>query len=154
MANLGFDLDVTKEKDEFFSGKDVFEPGWYNFRITKEEWKDTPSGGKRLVFTFSTDDGRNLEHGLNLVNNNQKAVAIARGELAKIADAIGHRGVLNNTDVLFGRPFMAKVIKEDYTFNDKETGEAKTTQTNKVKDYRPSEMKQKSNTSKPTVDGW
>lgn len=153
MANLGFELNVAEEKEGFYSGKDIFEPGWYQFRITKEEWKDTPSGGKRLVFTLSTDDGKNLEHGLNLVNNNPKAVSIARGELAKIADAIGHRGMLNNTDVLFGRPFMAKVIKEDYTFTDNE-GNEKTTPTNKVKDYRPAEMKPKSNTSKPTVDGW
>ena len=153
MANLGFEINVSEEKEGFYSGKDVFEPGWYQFRITKEEWKDTQSGGKRLVFTFSTDDGRKTKHGLNFVNNNPKAVAIARSELAKIADAIGHRGGISNTDVLFGKPFMAKLLKEPYTFTDKDSGEEKTIQTNKVKDYRPAEMKPAATTT-AKVEGW
>ena len=136
MAQFGFSIDVENEAAGFFSGTEVLPAGWYTFRITNDEWKDTASGGRQLILSFTTDKGQTVKKRLNMVNNSAKAVAIARSEIAKIALVIGHKGELNGPDILFGRPFDGRVEIEEYDAQDKDGNPVKRPK-NEVKEYRP-----------------
>jgi hypothetical protein len=136
MAQFGFEINTETEAAGFFSGTEILPAGWYTFRITNEEWADVRNNGKQLVLSFSTDKGQTVKKRLNLVNNSAQAVAIARSELAKIALVIGHKGPLTGTDILFGKPFDARIDVEEYQGQDKD-GNAVTREKNEVKEYRP-----------------
>lgn len=147
ISRLGIN-DVNKESEEFFSGSEVLAPGWYVVRIFKEEFKDTKTGGKMLVFDYQTDSGSTIKDRLNIVNNSEAAVKIAKAALGKIAQSIGINGPLMSTDVLFGRPFEIKVVVDSFK-NDKGEDIPK----NEIKDYRPVQSKAAPKNSKAT-DSW
>lgn len=148
ISRLGIN-DVNKESEEFFSGSEVLAPGWYVVRIVKEEFKDTKTGGKMLVFDYQTDSGSTIKDRLNIVNNSEAAVKIAKAALGKIAQSIGINGGLMSTDVLFGRPFEIKVIVDSFK-NDKGEDIPK----NEIKDYRPVQSKVSTTTTSKATDGW
>lgn len=98
-------------------------PGVYIGRIVDSEWKDCSESakdpnGKYIKLTFELDAGqegagRMIWVNLNLVNKNEKAVAIAQGELSAITQACGKK-VINDTQELHGIPMKLKVaVKKD-----------------------------------------
>lgn len=136
MAELGFSVNPAEEESGFYAGKHIFPPGWHKFVLTNEEVKGTSSGGKALVFTYANEAGQTLDTWLNLWHAKENVRAVARGELSKLALAIGHSGTITSTDILFGRPFEVLLEVIDNEWKDKATGETKTGKQNKIKDYR------------------
>ena len=87
---------------------------WYEAEIIKSELKDTrDKKGKFLSLNFKvTDgdfDGRFVFTNLNLVNDSDTAVRIARADLKKICMAVGHEGELEDSLDLHNIPMMIKV---------------------------------------------
>lgn len=146
ISRLGI-TDVNKESEEFFSGSEVLAPGWSVVRIIKEEFKDTKSGGKMLVFEYQTESGSIIKDRINVVNASETAVRIGKATLGKIAQSIGINGGLMSTDVLFGRPFEIKVVVDSFK-NDKGEDIPK----NDIKDYRP--VQTKATTKPASTDSW
>ena len=146
ISRLGI-TDVNKESEEFFSSADILPPGWHVVRIIKEEFKDTKTGGKMLVFDYQTESGSTIKDRINIVNASEAAVRIGKAALGKIAQSIGINGALMSTDVLFGRPFEIKVIVDSFK-NDKGEDIPK----NDIKDYRA--VQAKVNTKPASTDGW
>jgi hypothetical protein len=136
MADFGFTIEDTEKEAQGYRGVfEVIPPGWYPVVIVHSELKNTSSGGKMVVFRYRFEDGsdRELIDRLNTVNASEKAQGIGRAALAKIAESIGHKGALNSSDPLHGRPFDVKVVIEEFASN--KTGEM--LKSNKVIDYRP-----------------
>jgi len=158
MAILNFTIDNTEEAAKDFSGEfQVATPGWKDGVIIYAEVKQTKKGGQMLALTNEIQGG--TEHGirvvdrLNIVNSSDVAQRIGRAALAKVALCVGHKGQLNNTDVLLGRPYQFKVVIEEFESN-KERG--KMLKSNKITDYRSMADKpatQKPADSKPAVSG-
>lgn len=108
MSDLGFDFvpgDVEEMRD--------FEPlpaGKYLAIVSKSEMKDTKAGdGKYLALTFQVVDGqfknRLVWHNLNLVNQSEVAVNIARSELKAMCDALGITA-LRDSNELHDKPMV------------------------------------------------
>lgn len=140
MANIGYES--TPQDAEGHKGSfEVVEPGWKKVVIIGSEIKATKAGnGKMLELKYELQDGtgRSLIDRLNIVNPSEVAQKIARGALAKIAVACGHKGNLSDTNVLHGRPFEAKVEIEEFESN---TEAGKMLKSNRVSDYRTVQAK-------------
>ena len=135
MAKLDINLGNVDAKKSF----DPIPAGWYTAEITGSEMHPTKAGNGhylKLEFTVLDGDdaatiGRHLWTNLNLDNPNQAAVDIAYSELKGICDAIGHGGVVGDSEELHGAPMEIKVsIREDTS--------GKYQPQNEIKDYRPS----------------
>jgi hypothetical protein len=91
MAHLnGFDADLVEPAGDF----SPVPAGQYTAVIINSEMKPTKAGnGSFLELTFEMIDGvhrgRRLWSRLNLENANEKAVKIAKGQLASICKAVG-----------------------------------------------------------------
>lgn len=91
MADLqGFDANQVEPTSDF----DPIPAGKYLAVITESEMKPTRNGdGRYLQFTFQIlegeHQGRYLWARLNLENNNETAVKIARSELSAVCRAVG-----------------------------------------------------------------
>jgi hypothetical protein len=91
--------------------------GEYVGIIVKSDMKDTKSGGKYLqldfVITQGAHNGTELTERLNLVNSNEKAVAIAFESLARIAKAAGFATMPQDSSALHGKPMKFKTKTEE-----------------------------------------
>jgi len=142
MAILNFTIDNTEEAAKDFSGEfQVATPGWKTGVIINAEVKPTKKGGQMLVLENEIQGG--AEHGirvidrLNIVNQSKIAQQIGRAALAKIALCVGHRGMLNNTNILIGRPYQFKVKIEEFKSNKAQPdGSYPMLKSNKITDYR------------------
>lgn len=123
---------------EEFEPTGSFEPipaGWYRCAIDDSAMKPTKSGnGRYLELKLRVLDGehanRALFERLNLENENEQAVQIARGTLSAICRAVGVMRPQDSSE-LHGLPLLAKVAVEAR----KDNGEP----ANRVKGYRASE---------------
>jgi hypothetical protein len=127
MANLNFNANEVEPAAPITA----LPPGRYPVAISKTEMKATKAGTGEylqieLTVTSGTATNRKLWARLNLVNQNQQAVDIARRELSAICHAVGVLQV-NDSDELLGREMMVDVAIE----KNGQTGE----DTNKVKGY-------------------
>lgn len=116
---------------------DVLPKGAYLAEITDSEMKDTASGrGQYLQLEFTVIDGeysgRKQWARLNLVNENDTAVDIAKRELSAICHATGVLQVKDSID-LHNRPLYIDIAIEKR----KDTGE----DANRIKGYRPTDAK-------------
>lgn len=101
---------------------DEFTPlpaGTYNVKITNIEEKPTQAGGLMIVFTMEVLDGkhkgRKLWNNFNVVNENPKAVDIARRGISTVCHLLGNLDFRTETyGTYYERPFAVKVgIKTD-----------------------------------------
>lgn len=135
MAELGGRINVDEEAKEYRGEFTVMPPGWYTAVIVKSEVRSTKNNdGKILELVFQTKkSGSELTERVNIVNKSEVAQRIGRSTLAKIAQEIGIKGELSNSNVLHGKPIDIKVTVEEFESN-KEAG--KMLKSNKIADYR------------------
>lgn len=131
MADLGMDLDHERVE----RGRD-FTPipaGTYLAQIKASEVVNTKNGGgKMLKLQFEILEGpherRVVFDQINYVNVNPTAQLIGQQRVKAICEAVGHVGVLRDTEVLEFKPVLIRVvIKKDDTYGDK----------NEIKDVKP-----------------
>lgn len=145
MANLdGFDANEHEPLAEL----GALPAGEYLAMATESEMKQTKSGnGEYLQITWKVIDGpakdRLLWSRLNLKNQNQTAVEIAKRELSAICHAVG---VIRpkRSEELHGVPVLLKVS----TRKRPDTGEL----TNEIKGYKPATEKPQNTAAKPAKD--
>ena len=112
MAKLNLDLsDVQADKG---AGTTVPQDD-YQVVITEAFMKATSAGtGHYLQVEMQVTEGEmkgaNITDRFNLDNPNAKAVEIAKGQLKAVTEAIGHVGVLEDSDDLIGKPFKIRVL--------------------------------------------
>ena len=87
---------------------------WYLAEIIKSELKSTKDGtGKYIALTFKVLEGdhenRLIYTNLNIVNNSETAVKIARSDLKAICLSCGIDTELEDTDDLHNIPMLIKV---------------------------------------------
>jgi len=109
------------------SAKDDYAPipaGKYSAIITDSEMKETKAGtGHYLKLSMQICDGpfdgRKLWVNLNLDNPSQKAMEIARKDLAMICQALGYDTLPADTNDLHDKPMGVVVIVKPYDGKDK-----------------------------------
>jgi len=121
---------------------EILPPGWYSATITKAELSDTQSGGKMVVVTLLTGNGVEIRDYINIKNDSEKAQAIGRQRLAKLACEAGVKN-LTDTMQLNGLPVDVKLKVEKFKSNT--TGNE--LESNKVADYKKSDASNESNNS-------
>lgn len=115
MADLqGFDASQVDPSVDF----EAVPAGRYEVMIVESEMKDTASGtGKYLqlnmVILGGDCEGRMLFARLNLVNQSDKAVQIARGQLSAICRAVNVL-VPKDSTALHNLPLIVRVDREEY----------------------------------------
>ncbi|TXH47791.1 MAG: DUF669 domain-containing protein [Desulfurellales bacterium] len=109
MAQLGMVFDPnTVPKDDLMP-----EGVWITMQIVASSVDPTKKGdGQILVLRMQAIDGPipgkvHFER-LNIINANATAQSIAQRALKDLCDAVGHVGVLTNSEALHGKPFQAK----------------------------------------------
>lgn len=113
MASLaGFNANEVGERDDFA----VVPAGTYPAIAVSSEMKPTKSGtGQMLVVTFELLDGQfkgsKVWARMNLVNQNQQAVDIAKRELGELCRAVGVI-MPNDSSELHNRPLMLELDVE------------------------------------------
>lgn len=122
MADLGnFDAETEEPSQDFSAIPD----GRYPVMLTEsEEVKNSSSEGSHLKLTFQVIDGpykgRLLWHRLNLKNQSQQAVQIARGQLSSICRAVNVLKPRDSSE-LHNLPLEVRVEQREYdgkTYND------------------------------------
>lgn len=92
--------------------------GEYRVMIKQPRWTDTKSGGRMFWLSFEVIDGpltgQSADIGFNLVNQNDTAVRIARGELGKICLAAGMTSNPSGEHEFVNRTLFLSVKEEDY----------------------------------------
>ena len=139
MAQLPYKANVEADVLEYKEGFAIIPPGWVKVVIVASEIVDTASGGKMLVFEHQLQDGsdRSFKDRLNIMNASEKAQTIGRAALAKIAESIGHKGGIADSNVLHGRPFEVKIEIEEFKSNKADAlGEYPMLKSNKAGGYR------------------
>lgn len=110
MAYLGGTFDATQVQPD--APRELIPAGDYTCIIIESEMADTKKGGQRLKLTLQIIDGehqnRLLWDGLNLVNDNPKAVEIAQRQLSAICHAVGKFQVSDSSE-LHNLPLIASV---------------------------------------------
>jgi len=104
MAELGsFNPDAVSDDREIIAA------GNYVAQIIESSLAETKAGnGKMLKLTWEIIDGplakRRVWENLNIINPNPDAQAIAERSLKRICVAVGHTGVLTNSEALHFKP--------------------------------------------------
>lgn len=119
--------------DAVADDREIIPAGNYFAQIIESDLATTKSGGTMLRLTWEIIDGplarRRVWENLNIVNSNPDAQAIAERSLKRICNAVGHQGVLNDSQQLHFKPVEIAVAiqppKGEY-------GESNT-----VKGYKP-----------------
>lgn len=129
--------DVFKPDEAESNEFDVIPAGWYPAEIVKSEMKDTKNkDGKFLALTFRIIDGeykgRLIFTNLNLVNKNNVAVKMARGDLKAICDAVDLEGELEDTVDIHNKPMEIKLSVKPET--------SQWPAKNEIKGYRKEEV--------------
>jgi hypothetical protein len=114
MADLG-QFDPSQVQDE---ERELLDPGVYTAQIIESDLVATKNGtGQMLKLTFEVIDGpsakRRVWENLNIQNQNQQAQEIAQRSLKRICSAVGHAGVLRNSDELHFKPLRIRVAVEE-----------------------------------------
>lgn len=103
MAELG-----SFNPDAVTDDREILEAGNYVAQIIESSLADTRTGGKMLRLTWEIIDGpkakRRVWENLNIINSNPDAQAIAERSLKRICAAVGHTGVLSNSESLHFKP--------------------------------------------------
>lgn len=119
-----FDSTTVEIKEQF----ELLPKGEYFVVIEDAELRATRTFGKMLVAKFTVltgpQEGRVIFENMNIVNDSEKAVKIARETFAKICRAIGHEHVSDTSELVGKRLIISVDIKEPP--KDAETGETKT----------------------------
>lgn len=97
--------------------RDSLEPvpaGTYGVEIVESDVVETKSGSGRMVkLTFKIMEGpcegRQIWDNINFRNDNETAQRIGQQALAELCAACGHRGPLEDTEVLHGVPLKIRV---------------------------------------------
>lgn len=117
MAQLGtFNPDAVEDNRGDF---EPLPPGMYTAQIIASELAATKSGsGQMLKLTLEIVEGpaarRQVWDNLNIVNGNAQAQEIAQRTLKRICNAVGHVGVLTDSDGLHFKPMRVRLaIEED-----------------------------------------
>lgn len=92
--------------------------GVYDVSIIETDYKQTNRGdGHYIALTFEvqgpTHEGRRVWANLNVDNPNPKAVEIAERDLAKILNATGFEGDMEDTNDILGAVLRVKLGKEE-----------------------------------------
>lgn len=116
MADLGMNFDATQVEPNV-GAPPPLPTDWYNVIITDSENKQTKDkNGAFLELTLKVLDGpysgRQVWDRLNLWNQNEVAVEIARKTLSAICHATGVFQV-SDSKALHGIPLMARVVEKD-----------------------------------------
>lgn len=134
MADLREEIDIEQEAKDFKGGFTLLSPGWKTFRYIEDSLEPTKSGkGHKLVISLECSNGVTMKHSINVINESVTAQAIGKKELSKIAECIGHKGKLRQTEVLYGREFDALVAVTKFKSNT--TGEM--LDSNDLTDFKP-----------------
>jgi hypothetical protein len=103
MAELG-----SFNPDAVTDDREILEAGNYTAQIIESSLAETKSGGQMLKLTWEIIDGpkakRRVWDNLNIINSNPDAQAIAERSLKRICAAVGHTGVLSNSEALHFKP--------------------------------------------------
>lgn len=117
MARLdNFDPDAVQDQE-----RELLPPGMYVAHIIESDLGATKTGtGQVLSLTWEILDGpcarRRVWDRLNIVNANAQAQEIAQRDLKRICTAVGHAGVLTDSDQLHFKPHRIRVaVEEDKT---------------------------------------
>jgi len=113
MARLDFDPNAQEANESF----DPMPAGWYAMQIVESEMKESrSSSGQYLQLTFEMLEqahpqfkGRKAFERLNLINPNETAVRIARGDLTKICQSLGMMQMVTDSEVLHHKPIAVKL---------------------------------------------
>lgn len=91
---------------------------WYMLMIDKSSFKPTKTGGKMLVLEMKVVAGphenKRVTENLNLVNNNDDAVRIAKETLAKLCKAVDVKKP-TDTAQLHNKPFFGYLVIGTYS---------------------------------------
>lgn len=116
MAHLGeaFDPDSAEPRDSI----DPVPAGVYSVEAVESNVVKTKSGsGMMVVLTYKITEGslegRRIWDRINYRNNNEVAQKIGQQQLAELCAACGHRGPLEDTEVLHGIPIKVRVAIEN-----------------------------------------
>lgn len=113
--------------------REIIAAGNYVAHIIESSLAETKSGGTMLRLTWEIIDGplakRRVWENLNIVNQNADAQAIAERSLKRICGAVGHQGVLTDSEHLHFKPVEITVAIQPAKG---EYGESNT-----VKGYKP-----------------
>lgn len=94
--------------DSVVDDRQMIEAGNYVAQIIETSLAQTKSGGTMLKLTWEIIDGkmakRRVWENLNIVNASADAQAIAERSLKRICAAVGHAGVLNDSEQLHFKP--------------------------------------------------
>ncbi|MFC5374008.1 DUF669 domain-containing protein [Brevundimonas faecalis] len=94
--------------DAVSDDREIIPAGNYIAQIIESSLAQTKSGGTMLRLTWEILDGslakRRVWENLNIVNQNADAQAIAERSLKRICAAVGHAGVLSDSDALHFKP--------------------------------------------------
>ncbi len=120
-AFLGYDPHKTEAIEELGEKWEIIPEGVYKVAGTELK-KQTTKNGKgwywylKVTIIGGDYDGKTLEHRFNIVNPNEDAERIGKGQMRRFLEAVG---VLEpkNEDCLLNISFMVKVIckKNNYT---------------------------------------
>jgi len=126
--NLNFDLTAVNPSGSGGGCLPVSDSNGHLVQIVSSEMKSTKDGnGGMLVFEIEGMDGEAVGSSatfrLNLFNPSEKAVQIARADLAAICAVIGVAPAPGNVDtsIFHGRPFRAVVVADSFTNTNGET---------------------------------
>lgn len=136
MPDLDFDANDIPPAESF----EPVPAGWYSMTVESSEKRETKNGrGSYIQLELEVMDGpyqgRKIWDRLNLWNENEQAVSIAKRQLSSLCHAAGRINI-KRTEELHGIPVMAKVAlrpaKGDYDAS------------NDIKAYKPTETAAKS----------
>lgn len=119
LTPLNFD---PEQHEDMGDGFEVLPPGTYAVCIVDAEVAKTKAGtGTILVLKYQVIEGPHtgstFTDRLNIKNPSDMAQKIGLSQLKNICDAVGHKGVLSNTEAIHGKPFSVKITIEEFRSN-------------------------------------
>jgi len=116
MARLDYNPDTVEDQE-----RELLPPGMYTAQVIESDLVAAKTGsGQILNLTWEIVEGpcakRRVWDRLNIVNANAQAQEIAQRQLKRLCTAIGHAGVLSDSDQLHFKPHRIRVaVEEDKT---------------------------------------
>ena len=114
MAQLGnFNPDAVTDEQ-----RELLPPGAYTAQIIESDLVALKNGaGHMLKLTFEIVEGacakRRVWENLNIQHSNSQAQDIAQRSLKRICTAVGHQGVLDDSEALHFKPMRIRVAVEE-----------------------------------------
>jgi hypothetical protein len=118
LTGIGFNTTDVKAAVPF----EAIPAGPYDAIVVDSKVSETKAGtGKYLMLTMQVLSGpyqnRKLFDRFNLQNPNASAVEISQRQLKALCEAVGFSGVLEESNVLFGKPFSVSVKAKKSTYS-------------------------------------